>query len=1346
MAQLIEPPGGEGPVDDWERRVVAKLVRELPDAYTIIPNLLVTNATGQRFEYDVVVVAPHAVYVVEVKGWRGRIRGDRWEWLLNGRRRPNPMLLTERKAKVLKSELVTHAQALGRVRVEAVVVLANEQAMLDLTGEGRRMVAKLCELVGLLSDPEQVRQTPDAIARLTPTIRTAILRRTTGRTRVLRFRDYEVLETLAQSDEGTTYRARRVDMPAAPEVRLRVVTLSPYLLDERERAQQEDRLFREVEALLRMGAHPNVVTARDVFRDDNGRIVVVQESDDARSLRQRLAGGTPLTVEERLGVLADICRGLAHAHAHGVIHRLVTPGHVLLGDDGQARLADFGLAKLEANGSSTVWQADAVEPPDQPYLAPELRNPALGPPEATTDLYGVGLIAWELFAGAGAPRPASAAAPPPGMPAELAELVERLLQEHPAARVASAAEVLSLLERLRGSGAPPSTGGPKQVYDTGDLINNEFEVRAQLGRGGFRSVYRVYRALNDCEFALKVFNSGGFSAVQREISILEGIEHPNVERVVWAGQTGQGQWYLVAGLLDGETLAEYAGGDKHLAVEEVLAVGDQLLAALEAIHPNQRRIDVLTAAGRERSLSAEEAEELMALRSTGIVHRDVKPQNLLLTQDGVVLIDFNIASHAGDPAETLSGTPAYTPPDAGLRGWDPSVDLFGAGVTLYELICGAHPYDGVPSGARQPIDPRTFRSDLSPELAAFLVKACAPLAEERFATAAEMREALAAIDAPLRPAPAWDTGGIPRRLADLLAAAPPNVNPMVTEFLGLSSQARRSNRETRGLSELAASTYVDTRLDRELTEAVLAGRHRLVIITGNAGDGKTAFIQRVEALAQQRGAAFQAHGPNGSILQLGSLLLHTLYDGSQDEDDRTSDEVLREFLAPFAIDGGDDGAVRLAAINEGRLRDFVGTHRDRFAGLVDLLAELDEPGSRTGDAIMLVNLNLRSVTAGSADSIFSRQVQAIVGGPFWEPCQTCDHRARCPIKHNVDTFADPVSGGEVTERLRRLVDVVRLRRRRHLTMRDVRSLISHVLFRDRDCHEVAELLASDDPLIVADVAYFQASGGLGVPPETMLERGAELLAEADVAAVASPSDDRTLATGRTPPRMGFPRRESDYPYELVARAYEDAGTGVEADVDLVRRAHAALRRLTFFERRDDRWLDMLPYRQLRELERALAADGTGIRAELLGRVVQALSAAQGMGAAPNGGGALWLAAGGGPSGVRGFRRFAATEFQLHVAVRNLPYVEAEPDRLDLVHVPSGTVLPVDLDVLELLERLRQGYVPSVDEGRGLLVHLQLFFNRLRALASSELLLVTEQGLRRIAARPGGVVELSEVGS
>jgi hypothetical protein len=317
-------------------------------------------------------------------------------------------------------------------------------------------------------------------------------------------------------------------------------------------------------------------------------------------------------------------------------------------------------------------------------------------------------------------------------------------------------------------------------------------------------------------------------------------------------------------------------------------------------------------------------------------------------------------------------------------------------------------------------------------------------------------------------------------------------------------------------------------------------------------------------------------------------------------------------------------------------------------------------------------------------------------------------------------------------------------------MRDVRSLISFVLFRDRDCREIAELLAGGDAMAIIDLGYFQAAGGLGVPAGSTLEQNAALLAEADVAAVANPADDRALASRRDIARLRFPRRESDYFHQRIAEFYEDAGSGYQADRQLVLRAHAALRRLAFFERRDERWLAMLPYKQLPEMERALAPEGGTEREALRNRLVQALSAEQGMGRPPDGQMALWLATGDGGerSGLRGFRRFPVSDFELRIACSAAPYLEAEPDRLELACRLGSveTVLPVDLDVLELLDRLREGYMPSVDERRGLLVHIELFFNRLRALASNELLLVADERLYRIAARPGGLIELSEVGS
>ena len=123
---------------------------------------------------------------------------------------------------------------------------------------------------------------------------------------------------------------------------------------------------------------------------------------------------------------------------------------------------------------------------------------------------------------------------------------------------------------------------------------------------------------------------------------------------------------------------------------------------------------------------------MCAAARTRLVHRDIKPQNIMLTRSGAKLLDFNIASRVGDPVRTQSGTPPYQPPDADLTRWDVSTDLFAVGVTLYELLCdGQHPYPNSRPIAGDPvIDPSTIRTGLDPQITQFLVKACASLERE----------------------------------------------------------------------------------------------------------------------------------------------------------------------------------------------------------------------------------------------------------------------------------------------------------------------------------------------------------------------------------------------------------------------------------------------------------------------------------------------------------------------------------------------------------------------------------------------------------------------------------------
>ena len=285
-------------------------------------------------------------------------------------------------------------------------------------------------------------------------------------------------------------------------------------------------------------------------------------------------------------------------------------------------------------------------------------------------------------------------------------------------------------------------------YAVGDVVDGLFEILDILGQGGFSKVYRVRDEVEGEERAFKLFqNAAGYDAVRREIAALRKVDHPNVVKVYWAGKTNTGDWYLITEFIDGVSLDDYATGKRHLRDREAIDVALDVLGALVAIHPNAARIQELHQKNRTGELTEDEYSELMALQEIGLVHRDIKPQNVILTRAGAKLLDFNIASRVGDPVYTQSGTPPYQSPDADLTRWDVSTDLFAVGVMLYELLCdGHHPYPGSrPMVGEKVIDPRTIRPTLSDAIAEFLLKACAADRTDRYTTAEEMKSALEAV-------------------------------------------------------------------------------------------------------------------------------------------------------------------------------------------------------------------------------------------------------------------------------------------------------------------------------------------------------------------------------------------------------------------------------------------------------------------------------------------------------------------------------------------------------------------------------------------------------------------------
>jgi DNA-binding response OmpR family regulator len=228
----------------------------------------------------------------------------------------------------------------------------------------------------------------------------------------------------------------------------------------------------------------------------------------------------------------------------------------------------------------------------------------------------------------------------------------------------------------RVSGAKPL--GSDSPFALGDAVADRFEIIGQLGRGGMGTVYLALdRQLNE-EVALKVVRKELLEndpqileRLKSEIRLARKISHPNVVRAHDIGEW-QGRYFITMEKVVGVTVAELLDQRGRLTAESTLAIGTQLCEALAVAHDND------------------------------IIHRDVKPANLLIDEAGTLkVMDFGIARRLTAGAGQLTkdgflvGTPQYMAPEL-LTSGKPNArtDLFAVGVVLYECVTGRLPYDG----------------------------------------------------------------------------------------------------------------------------------------------------------------------------------------------------------------------------------------------------------------------------------------------------------------------------------------------------------------------------------------------------------------------------------------------------------------------------------------------------------------------------------------------------------------------------------------------------------------------------------------------------------------------------
>jgi len=244
------------------------------------------------------------------------------------------------------------------------------------------------------------------------------------------FPQLEILECLGRGGMGVVYKARQKSLNRLVALKL----LAPERVTD---AKFAERFTREAQALAALN-HPNIVTVHD-FGHAGGFYFLLMEFVDGVNLRHLLRA-RKLAPAEALAVVPPICEALQYAHEHGIVHRDIKPENLLLDKAGHVKIADFGIAKMLHAEGSDVGLAESQPAGTPQYMAPEQRaKPQKADHRA--DIYSLGVVLYEMLTGE---LPATQLQPPSRkvqIDVRLDEIVLRALEEKPALRFQTVAEM-----------------------------------------------------------------------------------------------------------------------------------------------------------------------------------------------------------------------------------------------------------------------------------------------------------------------------------------------------------------------------------------------------------------------------------------------------------------------------------------------------------------------------------------------------------------------------------------------------------------------------------------------------------------------------------------------------------------------------------------------------------------------------------------------------------------------------------------------------------------------------------------------------------------------------------------
>ncbi len=483
---------------------------------------------------------------------------------------------------------------------------------------------------------------------------------------------YRIDTPAGRGGMGVVYRATDLRLKRTVAIKVIAAELASDR-DFRERFGRETEIAAQIE-------HPHVIPLYGAGETEDGQLYIVMRYIEGINMAELITQRGRLEPRLAAQLVSQIASALDAAHVQGLVHRDIKPANVLIAGQGgeyHAYLTDFGLAKRAKSTTGLTARGMMVGTID--YMAPEQADGS--PVDLRSDVYALGCVLFEALAGhppyTGATDVAKLVAkvsePPPlvsqavaGVSAEFDAIIARALARAPDDRYRSAGELGRAA--LAAAGRRAETIVPREIGIGSVLADCLIEEVA--GEGGMATVYRATQVKLGRTVALKVMardvaGDASFRArFERETRVAASIDHPNVVPIYWAGDS-DGQLYIVMRFVQGSNLKQVVLNEGRLDPERAVATIEQIAAALGAAH--QR----------------------------GLVHRDVKPGNVLIEESTgrVYLTDFGLAKTLDDDITgegELLGTTRYIAPERsrGVGHDDLRGDIYSLGCLLWDLLGG----------------------------------------------------------------------------------------------------------------------------------------------------------------------------------------------------------------------------------------------------------------------------------------------------------------------------------------------------------------------------------------------------------------------------------------------------------------------------------------------------------------------------------------------------------------------------------------------------------------------------------------------------------------------------------